>query len=387
LVTISQITGMNNVQFSSIFDPHIPHDQLLTTILININKKGREHVNRIRKPILDVLRGDVPERTPVWLMRQAGRYLPEYRDLRAKSKDFLNMCLTPEKAIEITLQPIRRFDMDAAILFADILLVPMALGLSLEFREGEGPALQRVTDQASLNLLSYNASTVSPVFAAVQGVKAAMPVHTTLIGFCGSPWTVACYMIDGKSHANFAIAKSWADQQPDLLQNLISILIDSSEQYLAAQIEAGAEVIQLFDSWAGLLSGDAFARYVIEPTRELVSRLKRRYPHIPIIGFPREVGPTGYAAYIRQTGVDAMSLDPSVDLLFAKRELQPIKPLQGNLDPSLLVEGGPAMKSGLEAILTTLGPKHIMNLGHGVVPQTPPENVAELVRIIRNFAP
>jgi uroporphyrinogen decarboxylase len=372
------------VKLSAIFYPRYPPYQLLTTILIYINKKGRENVNKFRKPILDVLQNQTPEHIPVWLMRQAGRFLPEYRDIRSKSKNFLNMCLTPELATEITLQPIRRFDMDAAILFADILLVPLALGLNLEFREGEGPVLQQVSDAKSLTSLSYDAGKVSATFETVRRVKSALPEKTALIGFCGAPWTVACYMIDGNSRNDFALSKKWVREKPELLQQLIDCLIDASEKYLAAQIDAGVEVLQIFDSWAGLLSGADFARYVINPTRTLVARMKKNYPHIPIIGFPREAR-DGYTPYIRQTGVDAMSIDPSVDLDFAKRELQSIKPLQGNIDPALVVKGGAEMIAALEKILTKLGPVHIANLGHGVVPETPVENVAELVRFVKDF--
>ncbi len=342
-------------------------------------------MHNIRKPILDVLRGDVPEHMPVWLMRQAGRFLPEYREIRSKSKNFLKMCLTPDLATEITLQPIRRFDMDAAILFADILLVPMALGLSLDFREGEGPVLQKVDDEESLSALSYDPQKVSATFETVRRVKTALPEKTTLIGFCGAPWTVACYMIDGNSRNDFVLAKSWVREKPQILQKLIDILIDASEKYLAAQIEAGAEVVQIFDSWAGLLSGADFARYVIAPTCELVARLKKNYPHIPIIGFPREAR-DGYLPYIRQTSVDAMSIDPSVNLDFAKRELQKIKPLQGNLDPTLVVKGGIEMIDAIENILEKLGPMHIANLGHGVVPETPVEHVAALVRFVKEYS-
>jgi uroporphyrinogen decarboxylase len=334
--------------------------------------------------MLDVLSGQMPEHIPVWLMRQAGRYLPEYREIRAKSKNFLNMCLTPELATEITLQPIRRFNMDAAILFADILLVPMALGVNLEFREGEGPILQKVADQKYFDMLEYDADKVEAVFETLDRVKTQLPEKTTLIGFCGAPWTVACYMIDGNSKNDFALAKKWVNERPDDLQNLINILIDASEKYLLAQIEAGAEVLQIFDSWAGLLSGVDFARFVIKPTKELVQRLKKHHPHIPIIGFPREAG-DDYAPYIRQTGVDAMNIDHRLDLNFAKRELQSVKPLQGNLDPSLLVKGGAEMRKALENIMTIMGPIHIMNLGHGVVPETPPEHVAEMVKFVQGF--
>ena len=341
-------------------------------------------MNNFRKPILDVLRGQTPKHIPVWLMRQAGRYLPEYREIRAKSKNFLNMCLDSDLATEITLQPIRRFDMDAAILFADILLVPMALGVPLEFCEGEGPVLKKLEDEKSIDALFYESEKVSAVFETVRRVASSLPKKTALIGFCGAPWTVACYMVDGKGKTNFTRTQTWVKEKPELLQKLITRLLDASEMYLGAQIEAGAEVLQIFDSWAGLLSGTAFARFVIEPTQELVARMKKKYPQVPIIGFPREAR-EGYVPYVRQTGVDALSLDSSVELNFAKRELQSVKPLQGNLDPALLVQGGSEMIKTMENILSTLGPLHIANLGHGVVPESPPEHVTELVRFIQNF--
>jgi len=336
------------------------------------------------KPLLNVLNGLEPSRRPVWLMRQAGRYLPEYRELRAKAEDFLNLCLTPEWAAEITVQPIRRFDFDAAILFADILLIPYALGQKLEFREGEGPVLEKVTDEQSLAHLRYEDKKLQAVYETLGLVKAQLPKETTLIGFCGAPWTVACYMIDGNSKKNFAEAKLWVKNKPDLLATLIEHLIDASEIYLSHQIDAGAECLQIFDSWSGLLSANDFRRWVIEPTKILVARMKAKYPHIPIIGFPREAG-QAYEAYIRESGVDAVGIDQQVDLDYAKKVLQPIKPLQGNLPPEWLVEGGAAMKAGLEKIMRTFGTKHIVNLGHGVVPQTPPEHVAELVKFVREF--
>ena len=336
------------------------------------------------KPILDVLHGLEPKRRPVWLMRQAGRYLPEYRELRAKAKNFLTMCLTPDYATEITLQPIRRFDFDAAILFADILLIPMALGQHLEFREGEGPVLQTAEADTFISSLKYDGTTLLPVYETLKRVKQELPKHTTLIGFCGAPWTVACYMIDGSSANDFAAAKSWVSEKPEQLGKLIATIIDASEKYLSAQIEAGAEVLQLFDSWAGLLHGGDFDKWIIEPTIELVSRMKKKYPDVPIIGFPREAA-ADYARYIRKTGVDAMSIDQTVNPDFAKRELQIIKPLQGNLSPDLLVKGGDDMKAGLATIMNTFGTKHIINLGHGVVPQTPPEHVADLVKYVREF--
>jgi uroporphyrinogen decarboxylase len=341
-------------------------------------------VHKYRKPMLDVLSGVRPEHIPVWLMRQAGRYLPEYRAIRSKSKNFLVMALTPDLATEITLQPIRRFNMDAAILFADILLVPLALGLDLEFRDGEGPILQKVENQHDLETLAYDEEKVSTVFEAVRRVKKELPNQTALIGFCGAPWTVACYMIDGNSKNSFSTAKSWVKGQPELLKQLIDILINASDKYLSAQIDSGAEIIQIFDSWSGLVTDNDFINYVIEPTRELVKRIKRKYPHIPIIGFPREAG-ENYQPYAQQTGVDALSIDFSVDLEWAKNKLQKIKPLQGNLDPEILVRGGDEMKKELTRILTIFGPIHIANLGHGVVPQTSPEHVADMVQFVQNF--
>lgn len=339
-----------------------------------------------RKAVLDVLQGKVPERRPVWLMRQAGRYLPEYRAIRTEAESFLKMCLTPDLATEITLQPIRRFDMDAAILFADILLVPMALGQGLEFREGEGPVLDKIETAQDLDQLIYDAERVAPVFETVRRVKQALPDRTTLIGFCGAPWTVASYMIDGNSKQDFALARSWVEHAPEKLDRLMAILVEASESYLSAQIDAGAECLQIFDSWAGLLTGGDFNRFVIEPTRALVTRMKAKYPQVPIIGFPREASSAGYSAYVRQTGIDGMSIDFNVDVNLAKQDWQSVKPLQGNLDPALLVEGGAPMRHALAHIMQTFGPKHIMNLGHGVVPQTPPEHVAEMVKFIREYA-
>jgi uroporphyrinogen decarboxylase len=321
---------------------------------------------------------------PIWLMRQAGRYLPEYRKLRAEAGDFLDLCLTPKWASEVTLQPVRRFGFDAAILFADILLIPYALGLKLQFQEGEGPVLQTVDNDNTISKLKYNISKLKPVYETLDLVKRQLPEETALIGFCGAPWTVACYMIDGNSRANFAQAKKWAAEKPESLQKLINILIDASEAYLCSQIEAGAEVLQIFDSWAGLLSSEDFRRWVIEPTQKLVGGIKKKHPHIPIIGFPREAG-KGYHAYIRETGVDAVSIDQHVDLDYAKSELQSVKPLQGNLDPELLVKGGAEMKRALAAILDKLGPTHVVNLGHGILPQTPLEHVAEMLSLVRAF--
>ena len=337
------------------------------------------------KAILQVLEGNEPWRMPIWLMRQAGRYLPEYRALRAEAGSFLKLCYTPELASEITLQPIRRFDFDAAILFADILLVPNALGLNLTFKESEGPVLERVDsfDKKALSKLEYDVDIVKPVFETVDLVKKKLSKETTLIGFCGAPWTVACYMIDGNSRDHFSSTKYWLKERQEDLATLMDILVETSVYYLSSQIKAGAEVVQIFDSWSGMLQGEEFRRWIIEPTKKLVSALKKKHPDIPVIGFPREAG-AGYEPYIRETGVDALSIDQHVALNAAKRELQIVKPLQGNLDPQLLVQGGDKMKAALDTMIEIMGKKHIVNLGHGVVPETPPEHVAQLVEHLRS---
>ena len=345
---------------------------------------GKKQVHKTNKEMLNVLKGQKNNYTPIWLMRQAGRYLPEYRNLRAKAKNFLNLCLTPQWASEITLQPINRYGFDAAILFADILLVPMALGIKLEFLEGEGPVLEDISNEQQIDGLFFDNEKVTPVYEAISLIKNKLPSHTAFIGFCGAPWTVACYMIDGRGKTGFLKAKSWAKEQPELLDKLIFKLIEASEIYLSQQIEAGVEILQIFDSWSGLLEGNDFIRWVVKPTHELVKRMKDKYPHISIIGFPREAG-SNYQIYLEQTGVDAVSIDQSVDLETTGRQLQKMKPLQGNLDPDLLVKGGKDMLKAAEKIITTLGPRHIFNLGHGVVPQTPPENVAELVNFVQGY--
>lgn len=334
------------------------------------------------KPILRVLRGEAMEKPPVWLMRQAGRYLPEYRALRARAKDFLTFCLTPDLAAEATLQPIRRFRFDAAILFADILIVPYALGQEVGFREGEGPVLAPINDAAKLRVEAV-ASRIEPVLQTLRQVKPALPPETTLIGFAGAPWTVATYMVEGGSSRDFARVKGWAFADPRGFAALIDHITDATVTYLAAQIEAGAEALQLFDSWAGVLPEAEFRRWVIEPTRHIVTALRTQHPSIPLIGFPRGAGVL-YEAYRRETGVDALSLDPTVSLAWARERLQVLGPVQGNLDPMLLVVGGTPMEEAVRAIRDELGRGPLVfNLGHGIVPETPPEHVAALVELVR----
>ena len=331
------------------------------------------------KPFLRALRGTVSKAPPVWLMRQAGRYLPEYRALRAKARDFLSFCLTPELAAEATLQPIRRFGFDAAILFADILIVPHALGQQVGFREGEGPVLGALG-----NLRPAEAQRrVAPVWETVRRVAPALPKEVALIGFAGAPWTVATYMVEGGSSRDFARVKQQAFAKPAEFAVLIDAIIEATVTYLSGQVEAGAEALQLFDSWAGVLPETEFRRWVIEPTRRIVEAVKTRYPGVPIIGFPRGAGLL-YEAYALESGVDAVSLDPAVPLVWARDRLQTRMPVQGNLDPMLLVVGGEAMEQAVRRIREELGRGPLVfNLGHGILPETPPEHVAALVELVR----
>ena len=337
------------------------------------------------KPLLRALAGETMERPPFWLMRQAGRYLPEYRALRERAASFLEFCFSPELAAEATLQPIRRFGMDAAILFSDILVVPSALGRSVEFREGEGPVLEKLSTREEAEALALDGMVerLEPVYAAVEQVKTVLPHQTALIGFAGAPWTVATYMVEGGSSRDFAAVKEWALGAPSEFDRLIQLLVEATAAHLSAQIEAGAEIVQLFDTWAGIVPPDSFDRLVIEPTARIVAALRRNHPEVPIIGFPRGIG-VRYADYFRMTCVDAVSIDSGLPLDLAAHALQPIGAVQGNLDPLLLVAGGAALDEAVAAILGALrqGP-FIFNLGHGVLPQTPVAHVARIAELMR----
>lgn len=336
----------------------------------------------IRKPILDVLSGVALEKPPVWLMRQAGRYLPEYRKVRAEAGSFLDLCFNPALAAEVTLQPIRRFAMDAAILFSDILVIPHAMGQKLEYLEGEGPKLAPVRDRAGLQALRYVSGRLDPVLETVRRTRAELPPEIALIGFAGSPWTVAAYMVEGGGSRDFAATRGWAYSDPEAFGELIDRLVDASVEYLSGQIQAGADLVQLFDSWSGILAPDQFARWVIEPTKAIVTRLRAKHPGIRIIGFPRAAG-TLIARYAAATGVDAVGLDTQVPLDLIRAEL-PSTPLQGNLDPIRLLTGGDALDRGIDDILQAMaGHPYIFNLGHGVMQPTPPEHVGHLVQRIR----
>jgi uroporphyrinogen decarboxylase len=336
------------------------------------------------KPLLRALGGEAMTPPPWWLMRQAGRYLPEYRAIRAKARDFIEMCLNPALAAELTLQPVRRYHMDAAILFSDIPLVPHALGQGLTYREGKGPVLEPIEDYAGIARLERGQikSRLEPVFEAVYRVAEALGPETTLIGFAGSPWTVATYMVEGGASKDFRRVKSWAYRDGDGFGALIDVLVESTVDFLAAQMAAGAEVVQLFDSWAGILPEPAFERWVIEPTKRIVAALKRRFPDHPIIGFPRGAGLL-YERYITETGVDGIGLDTTVPAGYACERLQPLATVQGNLDPVLLIAGGAALETAVKELCRTLGGgPFVFNLGHGVLPETPPENVEALADLL-----
>ena len=340
------------------------------------------------KPLLRALAGEAVWPPPMWLMRQAGRYLPEYRAVRAGVKDFVALCTTPELAAEVTLQPIRRYRFDASILFSDILILPWALGHGLEFKEGEGPVLPKLRDAAGLAALSAARvpEKVAPVMETVRRVRAGLANEgfdrTALIGFAGAPFTVACYMVEGGGSRDFAATRAMAYADPGLFGGLMDMLTEATIVYLSAQVEAGAEVLMLFDSWAGVLSPSLFRTHVVAPATKIVSELKRRHPGVPIIGFPRLAGLMvgEYAA----TGVNAIGMDTSMDLTGAARLVPTDIALQGNLDPMALVAGGTALSSEAERILQAMkGRPFIFNLGHGIVPQTPPEHVARLVELVR----
>jgi uroporphyrinogen decarboxylase len=336
------------------------------------------------KPLLRTVLGERQERPPVWIMRQAGRYLPEYRAVRETVGSFLELCYTPNLAAEVTLQPLRRFDLDAAILFSDILVVPDALGQSVSFESGEGPRLEPI-DPKGLGKLDPDGvlDRLSPVLETVQRVKAGLAPDKTLIGFCGSPWTVATYMIGGKGSPDQAAARLFALQEPEVFARLMDILVEASVRYLVAQFEAGADVVQLFESWALNLDEAAFAERVIEPNRRIVEGVRERIPNAPIIGFPR--GAAGMiAAYAAGTKVNAVGLDYATPVAFADGALPKALGVQGNLDPLRLVAGGEQMEiRAREIIAGFAGRPHIFNLGHGIVPETPIEHVARLIEIVK----
>jgi uroporphyrinogen decarboxylase len=335
------------------------------------------------KPLLAVLRGERRDPPPMWLMRQAGRYLPEYRALRATKGGFLDLAYSPEAAAEITLQPLRRFPFDGAILFSDILVVPHAMGMDLTFVAGEGPRLSPPLADARIRDLSPQMERLDPVYETVRRVKAELSPETTFLGFAGSPWTVATYMIAGQGSRDQAEARQLGYSDPGKLDAILDIVASITVDYLSRQIDAGVDAVQLFDSWAGSLSPAQFERHVIARTAWIVDQLRRRHPGTPIIGFPKGAGGK-LRAYAGETGVDAVGLDETVDPAWAHRELPAGLPVQGNLDPLALVAGGESLGTSVERILDALADRpHIFNLGHGIQQTTPIEHVEELVALVK----
>ena len=336
-----------------------------------------------RKPMLNALRGETQPRPPIWLMRQAGRYLPEYRAVRAEAGGFLDLCYKPDLAAEVTLQPIRRFGFDAAILFADILLVPEALGQKLWFETGEGPRLDPITDIDGLKSPEQIHEKLEPVYETVSKVCALLPADVTMIGFAGAPWTVMTYMIAGQGTKDQAPAHDLLKNQPDAFFRILDHVTDATILYLDRQIQAGAEVVKLFDSWAGSLPDPDFDMVSIKPCRRIATALKAMHPEVPIIGFPRGVGERA-ARFAVETGVDCVAIGQDADIVWARDHLQPHVAVQGNLDPALMVSGGAALDESAGRILDILGKgPFIFNLGHGITPDADPSNVERLVRLVK----
>ena len=336
------------------------------------------------KPLLAVLRGERRDPVPMWMMRQAGRYLPEYRELRQEKGSFLNLVYDPDAAADITLQPLKRFpQLDAAILFSDILIVPFAIGQNLTFVTGEGPRLTPPLAGGGFEELTPYPARLDPIYETVRKVSAALDPDKTLIGFAGSPWTVATYMIAGQGSRDQAAARRLAYEDAGRFGEIIARIEEVTLDYLLRQIEAGAEALQLFDSWAGSLSPAQFEQWVITPTARLVAELKARHPEVPVIGFPKGAGGK-LAAYARETGVNALGLDETVDPLWAAKELPEELPLQGNLDPLALIAGGEALDTAVQRVLDAFaGRPHIFNLGHGILQDTPIAHVEQLIGMVK----
>jgi uroporphyrinogen decarboxylase len=339
----------------------------------------------VNNPLLSVLAGERCAPPPIWLMRQAGRYLPEYRAIREKAGSFLNLCFTPELAAEVTLQPIRRFGFDAAILFSDILVIPHALGQRVRFEQGEGPVLEAVQSREDIGRLRLvtDQDLLAPIYETVRLTKRQLDAKTALIGFCGAPWTVATYMVAGRGTTDQAPARLLAYREPEAFGMLIDRLIEASVSYLVRQLKAGADVVQIFDTWAGTLAADEFRRWCVEPTKRIVAGIRAEVPDARIIGFPRGAG-AGILTYLDEIPVNAVSLDWTVDRKFARERIQSRVPVQGNLDPMVLLAGGAALPRAIDAVLDAFADRpFIFNLGHGITPDTPIAHVERLVEQVR----
>ncbi len=340
-----------------------------------------------KKPLIEVLSGRRQDVPPLWMMRQAGRYLPEYRELRAKAGGFLDLCFTPEFAAEVTLQPIRRFNFDAAIIFSDILVIPYALGRSVRFEAGEGPRLDPLATPGEIGTLATQANfdQLEPVFEALRRVRRELAPDIALIGFCGAPWTVATYMVAGHGTPDQAPARMLAYRHPDTFARIIDVLVENSIHYLVGQLKAGADCLQIFDTWAGVLPPREFARWSIEPTRRIVAGVRQQVPGARIIGFPRGAGGM-LPAYIEQTGVDAVSIDWATEPSMIRERVQSRVAVQGNLDPLALITGGAALDRAVDDVLENFGKgRMIFNLGHGILPETPISHVEQMVARVRAY--
>lgn len=340
----------------------------------------------MKRKVLKVIDGETVFPPPIWMMRQAGRYLPEYRETRKKAGSFLDLCYSPDLAVEVTLQPIRRYGFDAAILFSDILVVPHALGRDLRFEEGKGPLMTPMDADEILWLETEGAAKrLEPVYETVRLLRAQLPAETTLLGFCGAPWTVATYMIAGHGTPDQAPSRLFAYRHPEAFEKLLNDLADVSADYLIEQLHAGADALQIFDSWSGVLDEDCFERFCVRPVARIVEKVRAVYPDARIIGFPKGAGML-YDGYREKTGVNALGLDWSVPWSFAQ-DLQKQGAIQGNLDPLRVVAGGEALDQGVDAILKNLGQGPlIFNLGHGITPQAPLENVQRMIDRVRGAA-
>ncbi len=333
----------------------------------------------LERPLTQVLARKTVKPMPIWLMRQAGRYLPEYREIRAKALNFLDFCYTPELAIEATLQPIRRFDFDAAILFSDILVIPHALGQEVSFSAGEGPLLGELP--LRFRSVEEAITHLDPVLQTVHGIRRALPASKNLIGFAGAPWTVLCYMIQGRGHKTFEKALLYCLMHPEQADQLLALLADVTARYLEAQVRAGADVLQLFESWAGAAPSALWPRLLYRPMKRIVDYVHKACPGVPIIGFPKGLG-LGLLSYKAETGVDALSLDSGIPHLWARENLH--YPLQGGIDPVTLVAGGQALEEAVEGYLKAfMDTPFIMNLAHGILPSTPIAHVEQLVELVR----
>ena len=339
------------------------------------------------KPFLEVLSGRKQAVPPIWMMRQAGRYLPEYRELRAKAGSFLDLCFTPEYAAEVTLQPIRRFNFDAAIIFSDILVIPHALGRSVRFESGEGPRLDPLDTPEKIATLALRAdfTKLEPVFEALRRVRRELDGKTALIGFCGAPWTVATYMVAGHGTPDQAPARMLAYRHADAFEKIIDALVESSISYLVGQLKAGADALQIFDTWAGVLPPREFARWSIEPTRRIVEGVRQQIPGAKIIGFPRGAGAL-LPAYVDATGVNGVSIDWAAEPSLIRERVQNRVAIQGNLDPLALIAGGAALDRAIDDVLESYaGGRLIFNLGHGILPETPIAHVEQMIRRVRAY--